>query len=378
MLSLKKLPLLASYIAVFVIVASSVRRSEVPAFMTYTLVLAVIVGLGVIYEYKFHDNLFDSLSAKVFTGPFQVVGADATNASVLDSLGRRWVQGPTSYGVELVAILSIALAIALLRLLNAKGRRQYVLYGLSILVLLYAMVATDRKSALIVPAAVFLTVAYFRRQRLLALAPLGLLIIIVLIALSPASLRNVLSQYTSADASHVATVTARTANYDAVRPDLWSHLLFGRGQGSYAPPTDRIVDSDFIRPLVETGVLGLVAFLMVPLSLISACGRSASRRESRFSAPAVVGAAAGVAFIISAVLYSVMSLPHAPDVFFYVAALAVVAVGPADAIVPLRSARRRVRARGPRMRDHTGTRAPRDGRVPGPVPQKSARPRNVQ
>ncbi len=53
MLALKKLPLLVSYISVFVIVASSVRRTEVPAFLTYTLILAVLCGVGIIDEYRF-------------------------------------------------------------------------------------------------------------------------------------------------------------------------------------------------------------------------------------------------------------------------------------------------------------------------------------
>ena len=30
----------------------------------------------------------------------------------------------------------------------------------------------------------------------------------------------------------VATVSDRSADYDALRPDLWSHLLMGRGGGA--------------------------------------------------------------------------------------------------------------------------------------------------
>jgi hypothetical protein len=331
MLSLKKLPLLISYMSVFVLIASSVRREEVPAFLTFTLVLAVIVSLGTIYEYRWHQNLFVILSNKIFIGPFTLVGGDT--ATSVDSLGRRWVEGPSAYGVELVAMLAMALPIAVLGILKSKTRRQHIIYGLAVVALLYGMVATDRKSALVAPGAVFLTLAYFRRKQLISLAPLGLVIVIFLAATSPAAIRNIVTQYTSVGASHVATVSSRTANYDAIRPDLWSHLLLGRGQGTYAPPTDRIVDSEIILPLVETGVLGLVAILMIPVSVILLCRRSASRHESKWSGPAVTGVAAGVCFLSVSMLYSVMSLPHAPDVFFYMAGLAVVAIGPDD--IPL-------------------------------------------
>ena len=77
MLALKKLPLLVSYMSIFVIVASSVRRNEVPAFMTYTLVLAVIVRLEIIYEYQLHQNLFITLASSLL--PARSLLASAEN-----------------------------------------------------------------------------------------------------------------------------------------------------------------------------------------------------------------------------------------------------------------------------------------------------------
>jgi hypothetical protein len=328
MLSLKRLPLLISFISVFLIVASSVRRSEVPAFMTYTLALAVIVGIEVVYEYHSHHDLFVTLSTTLFKGPFEMVENPA--GSILDSQGRAWIQGPSGYGVELILMLSLALPIAVLRLLRSKTPKQYFVYGVAIAVLLYAMLATGRKTALIVPLAVFLTLCYFRRRDLLALAPLGLIGVVIILAVSPASFRDVFSQFASPNATHVATVSSRTANYDAIRPDVWTHLLFGRGQGTYAPPTDRIIDSEIIMRLVETGVLGLLTFLLIPISLILVTRRTASQRDRRLSAPALCGAVAAVCFIVISTLYSVMSLPHGPDVFMYMAGLAVAAVGPGN------------------------------------------------
>ena len=126
-ISVKKVPLLVSYMSIFVIVASSIRRSEVPAFMSFTLGLAVIVGLEAIYEYHTHQDLFLTLLGHL--GPFKLSAADTTNATALDSLGRFDLQGPTDYGAELVGILTMALSIALLRFLKAKSVRQRILYG---------------------------------------------------------------------------------------------------------------------------------------------------------------------------------------------------------------------------------------------------------
>ena len=159
----------------------------------------------------------------------------------------------------------------------------------------------------------------------------------------------------------------RTANYDAIRPDLWAHLLLGRGQGTYAPPTDRIVDSEIILRLVETGVLGLVTFLLIPFSLILYARRTVAERDPRWSPPALCGIAAGVCFIVVSTLYSVMIVPHGPDVFLYMAGLAV-AVGAADTELSATTSTPRPRGDATRRRDCRSSTPPRAARAGNPSP----------
>ena len=223
-------------------------------------------------------------------------------------------------------MLSIALPIAILGSLRAKTVGRKVLYGLAIAVLFAGMFATARKSALVIPVAVILTVAYFRRRELISLAPLAIIVVLLVWLMAPGAIHGVVSQFTRADASHVATVDSRTASYDAIRPDLWSHLLFGQGYGTYSPPTYRIIDSEILMRLTETGVLGLLTFLLIPLSVIPYALKTARRRELRSSEAALCGIAAAVSLMISATLYSLMYAPHGPDVFLYVVGLVVAVV----------------------------------------------------
>jgi hypothetical protein len=346
MLTFKKLPLLVSYIAIFVIVASSVRRTEVPALLIYTLVLAVICGLGIIYESRMGVNVFTTLSGKLFIGPFTIV-EDGTGTAV-DSLGRRWIGGPAAYGVEAVGMLAMALPIAVVGIIGSPTRRRRILYGLAIVVLLAGMFATQRKSALVAPVAVIATLAYFRRKELLSLAPFGLVVGVMVAAISPSAVHNVVTQFTRPDASKVATVSDRTADYDAVRPDLWSHLALGRGFGSYDHNTYRILDSEILGRLVETGILGLVAFLMIALSVVLVARKTVSRRDPRFAPAALCGVAAAVCLLVLATLYDVMAVPHGPCVFLYLAGLAVAVAGPDATAAP------RPAPRGHEARAHHG------------------------
>ena len=64
------------------------------------------------------------------------------------------------------------------------------------------------------------------------------------------------------------TVSSRTSAYDAIRPDVWTHLLLGRGWGSYDPNSNRILDSEILLRLIEGGVVGLAAFVLVPACVV--------------------------------------------------------------------------------------------------------------
>jgi hypothetical protein len=336
MLSLKKLPLLISYLSIFVIVASSVRRTEVPAFLTYTLVLSVVVAVGIIYESRFSMNIFTTWSDKLFPGPFEIV-ADIDGSGV-DSLGRRWIGGPAAYGVEAVGMMAMAMPIALVGIMGSRSRMRRLLYGLAIVLLLAAMFSTQRKSALIAPVAVIGTIAYFRRRELLSLAPFGLVIVVLVAALSPSAVHNVIAQFTRSDASKVATVSDRAADYDAIRPDLWTNLALGRGFGSYNHETYRILDSEVLSRAIETGVLGLATFLVIAISVILLVRKTVSARDPRWAPAALCGAGAAVCLLVLATLYDVMAVPHGPCVFLYLAGLAVAVVSPGMRDGPLPSA----------------------------------------
>jgi hypothetical protein len=320
----KRLPLLVSYLSVFVIVASSIRRTEVAAFMTYTLILAVICALGIIYQFRVGPNLFNLFSQKALPAAFTFV-ADESGSGV-DSLGRRWIAGPAGFGVEAVGMLAMTLPIAVVGMLASHTRTRRVLYGLAIAVLLAGMIATERKSALLVPGTVMLTLAYFRRRELLSLAPLGLVIAVMVIAVSPSAVHSVVAQFTRSDASKVATVSDRTADYDAIRPDLWTHFLFGRGFGSYNHDTYRILDSEILSRVVETGVLGLLAFLSISLTVILSSRRTIAGRDPRWAPTALCGTAAAVGFLTVSTLMDVMAVPHGPYIFLYIAGLVSIVV----------------------------------------------------
>jgi O-antigen ligase len=230
------------------------------------------------------------------------------------------VQGPTDHPLELVGVLVMMFPLALIGVLRSDSRRNRILYGLAACLLMGAMVATDRKSALLAPLAVFLVVGYHYRGKLLRLAPLLLALVVAVHALSPGALGTVVDQLNPSNLG-VSTVSDRTSDYDAVRPDLWSHLAFGRGYGTYDHINYRTLDSDILNRLVDTGILGICAFIFMLLCIISVSRRMMRSRDPAIEAAALAVAASAVAYFVLCFLFDVSSFPHVPYILFSLAGL---------------------------------------------------------
>jgi hypothetical protein len=322
---LKRIPLFASYLSLFVIVASVVRPGEVRAFLNFMLGLAVILAVGMIVEYRFAYNVFYDLSAKLMPGFFTVggtIGGTGNSASV-DAIGRRLVQGSAGHPLEAVAMLSMALAIALVGLTEAKRLAHRVGYSVAVCLLLAAMVATFRKSALLAPLSVLITVTLFRPRQMVRLAPLGLVLLAGVHLIAPGAFGSVTEQL-NGSRLNVPTVSDRVVRYDAVRPDVWSHLLFGRGLGTYDHVAHRILDSEFLGRLIETGVFGLVTYFSMVVATVVEARRVIKRADQAKVSLALMCAAGAVSFGVLTFMYDTLSFPHGPYLFLCFAGLVAV------------------------------------------------------
>jgi hypothetical protein len=316
-LATKKLSLLISYGVLLAIVASSVRRNELPAFFRFSLILSVLCAIGAIYEYRYHYNVFYDLSSKLLGKVFQV---GAYNPNELDELGRRMVRGPSDHPLELTGMLVMMFPVAFVGILSSDRRRDRLLYGLAACLLIAACVSTDRKTSLLAPLAVVLTVGYHYRGKLLRLAPLTLILVLAIHILSPGALGTVVNQLNPSNLG-VSTVSDRAAAYDAVRPDLWSHLILGRGYGTYDHLNYRTLDSDMLNRLIDVGIGGIAAMLVMLGSIMTVARRMMRAREPDGAPLALAVAAATVSYIVLLFLFDVSSFPHVPYIMFSLAGL---------------------------------------------------------
>ena len=318
-LVVKKLALLFSYLLFFFIVASVVRPREVPRYAVLMVLLGVTVAIATIVEYRTHYNVFYSLWGKVF--PITV----PSDLDMPDSIGRLTVYGPTNQPLELAALLAMVLPFAVMGSVDASTRRKRMLYSIAIGLLLAGGLATSRKTSLVAPVgAILLLVAYRPRTITRSLLGLALVLGVLVHFTSPGALGSVVTQLEPGHFNSVLTTTDRTARYDAVRPDVISNLLLGRGYESYDPHKYRILDNELLGLLITTGVLGLLGYLGVIGSMMTAAHRTIRGPDPKRASLALASFGAVGVIALASGLFDVLSFPHVPYLLFFIGAIIVV------------------------------------------------------
>ncbi|HET6508242.1 MAG TPA: O-antigen ligase family protein [Baekduia sp.] len=327
--AIKQLLTIFAYLTFFVLMTSIVRPGEVRAFLKFTFILAIVASLGTIWEYNTNYNVFYDLSSKIFIPKLFVVPSTYQLGAV-DEIGRRLIRGPAQHGLELTSMLAMALPIAVVGLIEAKKTRTRLGYALAMTLFLAAAIATFRKTSIIAPVTAIAVLVFFRPRRLLRLAPLGLVIFVLVHVLSPGAFGSVLIQFNSHRLHSVSTVNDRTADYDAVRPDVFLHPILGRGYGAYSEQRYRILDNQLLGYLVMIGVVGLLSYMAIMASVVAVARRWIRGRDPTTATPHLIAASAAVVFLVVSQLFDSMAFPHAPYVFLSLAALAAASTYPTE------------------------------------------------
>jgi O-antigen ligase len=335
-LSIKKLLLLAAFVLWFYFVTSVMRPAEIRPFVNLAIVLGCITAVGLIYEYRTDINLFYLWGNKLF--PAVSVSLDPFG---IDAQGRRTINGPTGHPLAAALMMAMLLPFAVMALQHAKVTREKVLYYAAIALILTGGLATVRKTSVVTPIAALLVLLAFRPRQMLRLAPAGVAMLIFVHLLVPGAMGSVRSQLSPSRLFTQVSSQGRSEDYAALAPDFRSRPVLGRGWGTYEPLRYRFVDNQYLLVLIETGVVGAAAYLLMILLVVVVTFRTIRTWHPRRGPPALAAAATAVAFAVSGTLFDVLSFPHAPYLFFFVAGIAVV----------LASEERRAR---PRDRDRPG------------------------
>ena len=348
-LAVKRFGLLGSFLIVSWFTLTALRFEDLRGFSSYLLGLATVMAIGMLVERHTGYNAFYDWSA-VLLKPIAHVAPSPTNIHPeVGSDGRVTVVGPTLHGLAATTMLVVVMPFALVRMFDTRSRKSWVLYAFLFMLMIAAATATDRKTALLVPVAIIVYLAFYRPRQVLRLLPIGLVVLVGLVhVVSPGALGTVFTPTAGLESS---STTHRVGDFTDVAPDVLAHPLLGRGFGTIEPDQSnqfRINDDEYIDEIWEVGVIGLLAYLfMIVAPVITA--RRVIRARDPVIEPLVLATSAGcVAYLVVNALFDAMSFPQAPYIFFIVAALSTIAAaGPAGNVQSARERVRQVLARQP-------------------------------
>jgi len=334
----KRFALLGSFLVLSWFTLTALRFEDVRGFATYLIGLATLMSFGMLIERHTGYNVFYELSRELLQPIAKVALSPTVIHPAVGSDGRVTVVGPTIHGLAATTMLMVVMPFALVRVLDATSRRSWWLNSAAFALMVAGAMATDRKTALVVPVAVVIYIGCYRPRQVLRLAPLGLVVLAGLVHVaSPGALGTILAVNEAASSD---STTHRVGDFTDVAPDIMAKPVLGRGFGTLNPeqPSQfRINDNEYIDEIWEVGAVGLLVFVWMILAPV-ALARSAIRTRGPTVASLALAASAGcVAFFVVCALFDALSFPQAPYMFFVVAAMTTIAAaGPEGNVVPTR------------------------------------------
>jgi hypothetical protein len=343
-LASKRFALLGSFLILSWFTLTALRFADIRGFASYLIGLATVMAIGMLIERHTGYNIFYNLSGAILKPIANVAPSPTDINPVFGSDGRVTVVGPTLHGLAATTMLVLVSPFALVRVLEPTSRRSMWLNALAFTLMLIAAAATDRKTALLVPIAVIIYLAFYRPRQVLRFAPAGLVVLLVVVHIaSPGALGTIFTPDAGLGSS---STEHREGDFQDVAPDVFVHPVLGRGFGTLDSDQSndfRINDDEYIDEIWEVGIVGLLAYMFMILAPVIVARKAIRSRDPAVASLALAASAGCVAYFVVNALFDAMSFPQAPYMFFVVAALATVSsAGPAGTVEPTRESARKL------------------------------------
>jgi O-antigen ligase len=169
---------------------------------------------------------------------------------------------PNTLGGYLILMLSITLGL----LVTSDSMKRKTFLGILVVLIAIPLLATLSRSSWLAMGPMLLTLIYFSKRKMVIVVPVVLIAIIAPLIIPHAVKDRVL--FTVTQRKHAGQIEIGGIRLDtsaSARVRAWKrvlttefikHPIFGRGISGYG-----LMDAQYPRVLVETGILGLIAFL---------------------------------------------------------------------------------------------------------------------
>ncbi len=335
--ALKSLSYYLGFLAVFVVVASTIKTHAGIDTVARALVAgATIVAISALYESRTGYNAFDHLAEWV-PGLIREPRTDFTERG-----GNLRVYASAQHPIALSAALFMAFPLGLYLVDRARTRARGILWGIAAATCAMGAVATISRTTVVMAGAILAIGLWLRPRQVLRFWPVVVILPIVIHFAVPGALGGIYGAF-SPSSGLASDLTTRAGESGSGRladvdPGLrvWSESpLYGNGIGTEVLTGEAgaaqtavgaegaviYFDNEWLTTLVSLGVLGIVGTAWFVFGSLFTVGRFASRVRGPRSDLAAACAASIGAFAFSMLVFDAFAFVQATVVFFMIAAL---------------------------------------------------------
>jgi hypothetical protein len=324
----KQLTFFASFLLVFYLIVSVVRTME-----QVDRILRMLVGTGAfvaafaIVESRTGFNIFDRLDTVLpMLQPVEAAGFQERG-------GKLRVMGSAQGAIALGAALAMLLPIG--AYLGVKTRRRF--WWVAVAVLALGALATLSRTSILMLIVIVAVLLWLRPQQVRRFWPVLLPAVVVVHFLLPGTIGTIRSSFFPeegllAQQSENAGQrgSGRIADLGPALDEFSLTPVFGQGYGTRLTGRDRqnaqILDDQWLKTLLETGLVGAFAWLWIFTRSIRRLARVAKEDDSEEGLIFVALAASVTAFAIGMVLYDAFAFIQVTFLLFILLALGSVAL----------------------------------------------------
>lgn len=243
-------------VALTLLMCDGVRgRDRIDLVLKTTVVTGAVISVIGALQFVFAVDLTQYL---VFPG----LRFSAEYEYVLERESFRRVGSTLGHPIEFGVVCSMILPLAVHYGFQARRRAEPVLrwWVCGLLIASGLMFSVSRSAMLgLIGVAFVLLLGWSGRRRLRALLVTAGFLVLVRIFV-PGLIGTFFGLFANLSADD--SIRWRTHDYDTAATEISKNLWLGRGLGTWYAPKHQIFDNQYLLTLVETGVLGLVAFLV--------------------------------------------------------------------------------------------------------------------
>lgn len=331
----KQLTFFASFVLVFYLIVSVVRTFEQVERLVRVLVGgAAVVSLFAIFESRTGYNIFDHLSTAV---PLLQPETNVPGAEPITRGGNTRVfgsaQGPIALGAAFALLLPLGVYLGL--------RFRQVRWWIATALLALGALATLSRTSIFMLMLIVIVFLWLRPRQTKRFWPVLLPAVVVIQLMIPGTIGTLRASFFPSEGliaqqsnNAGGRGSGRIADLGPALDEFSQTPLFGQGYGTRLTGRDRanahILDDQWLKTLLETGLIGFSAWLWLFARSIRRLGRAAKEDQSDQAFLFVAFAAAVAAFAFGMLLYDAFSFIQVTFLLFILLALSSVTLTSRD------------------------------------------------